>query len=230
MKMTRIQSIAGACCLALPLGLAAQTTPVDPTFPAAVNQSSSPMGMPSSTSGQMTPGMTRQNPNGATGPTSLMVAPMGMMEETSMMDKRFLEEASAGGMAEIQLGRLASTKADNAQVKAYGQRMVTDHTMLNKELMPFAEKEGVAAPTALNTADKTEFDKLNRLSGVEFDNEYVAFMMKDHKKDQIDFRHEASMTSNPQLKMAVLKGEKVITEHRQMIDKIGASMNITSTM
>lgn len=230
MKMTRMQAIAGACCLALPLALAAQTSPADPTVPTMGNQNSSPMGMPSSTSGQMTPGMTRQNPNGAGGLTSDMVAPMGMMADTSMMDRRFLEEAAEGGLAEVQLGQLALTKADNAQVKAYGQRMVTDHTMLNKDLKPFAEKEGVAAPTGLNTADKTEFDKLNGLTGVDFDEEYVACMMKDHKKDQMEFRHEVSMTSNPQLRMAVSKGEKVITEHRQMIDKIGASMKVPSKM
>jgi putative membrane protein len=230
MKMTRMQVFAGVFCFALPLAIAAQTTAADPTMPTPGSQSASPMGMPSSTSGQMTPGMTRQNPNGSGGMMGEAAAPMGMMADTSMMDKHFLKAASEGGMAEIQLGQLASSKGDSAQVKAYGQRMVTDHTMLNNELKPFADKEGIAPPTVLNAADLAEFDKLNGLTGADFDKEYVAFMMKDHKKDLMDFRHEASMTSNQQLKMAVSKGEKVISEHKQMIDKIGATMSISAKM
>ena len=234
MTFTRIQMLAAVCFFSFPLGLVAQAAPNDPTAPTSanpgMNNSNSPMGAPSTTSGQTTPGVTRQNPNGPGNYNSEAAGPMGTVPDTSIADKRFLTEATEGGMAEIQLGQLASSKANNAQVKAYGQRMVTDHTILNNNLKPFADKDGITPPTSLNAADQAEYDKLNGLSGADFDKEYVAFMMKDHKKDESDFRHEASMTSNPQLKIAVSKGEKVISEHKQMIDKIGASMNVSPSI
>src|SRR3954462_14337674 len=40
----------------------------------------------------------------------------------------FMTEAAQGGMAEVQLGKLAVSKAQNAEVKKFGQMMVDDHT------------------------------------------------------------------------------------------------------
>lgn len=222
-----LSGIAGVCCLVLPMALAAQGTTAEQANPLAGSAGSS-MGMPSSTSGQMTPGVTRPNPNGPGSFNGEQPGAMGATADSSAMDKRFLEEASAGGMAEIQFGELASEKASSDKVKAYGQKMVTDHTSLNNQLKPFADKAGVVPPTDLKAEDKAEYDKLNGLSGQDFDREYVAFMMRDHKQDQTDFRREAAVTTNPQLKMAVQKGEKVISEHKQMIDKMGASMGVAT--
>ena len=211
------------------MALCAQGNPNDPTGVSAANSptATNQPAMPSATSSQMAPGVTQAHPNGSMG-YSNEGAPMGGQADTSMQDKKFLKDASEGGMAEVQMGQLASSKGDNAQVKAFGQKMVTDHTMLNNELKPFADKQGVAPPTSLKPEDQAEYDKLNGLSGADFDKEYVAFMMKDHMKDLQDFRQEVATTTSPQLKMAVQKGEKVIAEHHKMIDKIGASMGVTA--
>jgi putative membrane protein len=147
--------------------------------------------------------------------------------DSATQDKTFLTAASAGGMAEVQLGQLAAEKASSPKVKAFGQKMVTDHTMLNNELKPFADKDGVTPPSSLTSDDQAEYDKLNGLSGKDFDKEYVAYMMKDHDKDLAAFQQEESMTQDAQLKMAVMKGEKVIAQHHRMIDRLGAQMNVT---
>lgn len=143
-------------------------------------------------------------------------------------DKTFLMNASEGGMAEIQLGQLASEKAQNPKVKAFGRKMVRDHTRLSNELLPFATKDGVPPPTGLTPDDKAEWQKLNGLSGADFDKEYVAFMMKDHQHDQMAFQQEASSTQDGLLKMTVQKGLKVVEMHRAMVDKLGAKMDVQS--
>ncbi len=153
---------------------------------------------------------------------------LGAQDASRSQDATFLMKASQGGMAEIQLGQLAQQKSNNAKVKAFGQKMVTDHTMLNNNLKPFADKDGVTPPTGLAPDDQAEYDKLNGLSGKDFDKEYVAYMMKDHDKDLADFKQEASTTQDPQLKAAVMKGEKVIDQHHKMVDKIGSSMGVTA--
>ncbi len=151
---------------------------------------------------------------------------MAQSDATMSQDKTFLTNASAGGMAEVQFGQLAAQKASNPKVKAFGQKMVTDHTMLNNELKPFADKDGVAPPSALMPEDQAEYDKLNGLSGADFDKEYIAFMMKDHDKDLADFKKEEATTQDPELKMAVAKGEKVIAQHHRMVDRLGARMDV----
>jgi putative membrane protein len=143
-------------------------------------------------------------------------------------DKMFLRKAAAGGLAEVQLGKLATQKAAAQDVKDFGQKMVTDHTALNSQMAPIADSMSVPLPTKLSTEDQAEYDKLNALSGDDFDKEYVSFMVKDHHQDLREFRTEAASTSNPTLRAAVDKGSKVIYEHMTMIDKMAREKGIAT--
>ena len=145
-----------------------------------------------------------------------------------MKDKMFLRKAAEGGMAEVQLGQLASEKASSEDVKAFGQKMVKDHTQLNEEMKPIAESMGVMLPKKLSSKDQAEYDKLNGLSGEEFDKEYLTCMVKDHHADLREFRMEAANASDPTLKAAVQKGAQVIREHTTMVDSLAKSKGVAT--
>jgi putative membrane protein len=144
----------------------------------------------------------------------------------SMKDKMFLRHAAEGGMAEVKLGQLAAQKASSDDVKAFGQKMVDDHTVLNNEMAPIADSMGVRTPKNLNKQDQAEYDKLSGLSGTDFDTEYLTAMVKDHHKDLREFREQAASTTDPTLKAAVEKGQRVIHEHTMMVDKLAQSKGI----
>ena len=144
----------------------------------------------------------------------------------TMKDKIFLRKAAQGGLAEVQLGQLASQKGNTREVKDFGAKMVTDHTELNDQMKPIADSLGVMLPKKLNSADQAELAKLNGLSGNDFDNEYLAYMVKDHHTDLREFRMEAATTSDPTLKTAVDKGAKVIHEHMRMVDDLARARGI----
>jgi putative membrane protein len=146
----------------------------------------------------------------------------------ALKDRMFLRKAAAGGMAEVQLGQLATQKAGAQDVKDFGQKMVTDHTALNNEMAPIADSMGVPLPKKLSKEDQAEYDKLNALSGDDFDKEYVSFMVKDHHQDLREFRTEAVSASDPTLRAAVDKGSKVIYEHMTMIDKMARDKGIAT--
>ncbi len=143
-----------------------------------------------------------------------------------MKDKIFLRKAAEGGMAEVQLGQLASEKASSQEVKDFGAKMVTDHTDLNNEMKPIAESMGVMLPKKLGQKDQAEYDKLNGLSGNDFDTEYLTYMVKDHHDDLREFRMELASTTDPTLKTAVEKGAKVIREHAHMLDSLAKSKGV----
>ena len=65
-------------------------------------------------------------------------------EESSRYE--LLERLAVGGMAEVQLGQMAQQKAQSADVKAFGNRMVTDHSKANDELKQLATTKGLAMP------------------------------------------------------------------------------------
>lgn len=147
----------------------------------------------------------------------------------SMMDKAFVRTALQGGMAEVQLGQLAAQKGNSDDVKQFGQKMVDDHTKLADQLKPIAEQMGIKPPTSLSSKDKATMAKLQALNGDAFDKAYIKDMVKDHTKDEKDFKQEADRTTNEQLKQCVTQGAQVISEHLQMIKQIAQKNNVTAS-
>jgi len=145
---------------------------------------------------------------------------------TAPADKMFLHKAAQGGYAEVQFGQLAAQKGNSDEVKKFGQKMVDDHTSLNDQMKPFVDAAGLQAPTKLDKKNQAEYDKLNGLSGDDFDKEYLASMVKDHHMDLHEFRHEEASTTDPNLKDAVAKGESVIKEHTEMVDKLARDKGV----
>jgi putative membrane protein len=143
-----------------------------------------------------------------------------------MQDKMFLRKAAEGGIAEVKLGQLAVQKGSSDDVKAFGQKMVDDHTKINLEMARVADSIGVMLPKSMNKEDQAEYDKLNALSGNDFDVEYLSFMVKDHHKDLHEFRIEAASPADPALHDAVVKAQSVIHEHTVMVDKLARSKGI----
>jgi putative membrane protein len=203
MKLNRAQTLFLGATILCPALVLAQSYPASPTSPTQPTQSmpQSPNNMPDA------------------GPNA------GDVGQT-MKDKMFLRKAAQGGMAEVQFGQLATQKAGSDDVKAFGQKMVDDHTKLNQTMAPIADSMGVRVPKKLSKEDQAEYDKLNGLSGNDFDTEYLTAMVKDHHKDLREFRQEAASTTDPTLRDAVTSGEKVIREHTQMVDKLARDKGI----
>jgi putative membrane protein len=144
---------------------------------------------------------------------------------TGSTDADFVEDAAIGGMAEVELGKLASTKATNAEVKKFGQMMVTDHTAANNELKALAAKKGWKLPTDLDSSHKSMLDELKGESGANFDEEYVDEMVDDHETDVKAFEDKAKNATDPDLKAFAEKTLPVLRKHLDAIKAIQAKMN-----
>ncbi len=132
-------------------------------------------------------------------------------------DRKFMEKAASGCMAEVKLGQLAMDKGSSPAVKEFGKRMVDDHGKANDELKQLAEKKSFTLPTEMTAKDKATYDKLAKLSGDSFDKAYMDAMVKDHDQDVKEFKHEASASgADPDLKEWAAKTVKVLEEHQQM--------------
>jgi putative membrane protein len=82
-------------------------------------------------------------------------------------------------------------------------------------------------PSGPDADHQAEWDKLNGLSGAEFDKEYMMAMDKDHHEALNLFEHEATTTTDAKFKVAVMHGKAVVSAHTHMADtlapKVGAS-------
>lgn len=116
------------------------------------------------------------------------------MGSLSAADRRFIETAARGGMAEVELGRLGTEKATSPEVKTFAQMMVDDHSKANDELKTLASQKGVTLPTDTDAKHKAVKDRLEKLSGDQFDKAFMQEMLKDHKKDVSEFQKQAKST------------------------------------
>lgn len=153
----------------------------------------------------------------------------GSMGQLSSQDRKFVMDAAVGGMMEIEMGRMAAQKAASADVKAFGQRMVTDHGKANDKLKQIASQMGVTLPTTLPADKRQEMEKITRLSGAEFDKMYMSHMVKDHKKDVSEFEKQASKGDNDTLQSFAQTTLSTLREHHRMAQdvatKVGAPMD-----
>lgn len=118
----------------------------------------------------------------------------------SASDRQFIKKAAEGGMAEVQLGQLATEKASSPEVKQFGQRMVDDHTKANDQLKQVATQKGVTVPDKLSAKDQATKARLEKLSGKSFDRAYMKDMVTDHTKDVSEFRMESKNAKDPDVK------------------------------
>ena len=148
----------------------------------------------------------------------------GSMSAMTPEDKTFVSEAGMGSMFEVQAGNLALQKAQSAGVKAFAQRMVTDHGNASTELSQLATAKGLALPTELGGEHKSTYEHLDGLSGAEFDKAYMQHMVADHEKDTAAFDKASTSASDADVKAWAGKTLPTLQEHLRMSKEIAAKM------
>ena len=134
-------------------------------------------------------------------------------------DRKFMEKAAQGGLAEVQLGQLAKDHGMSDEVKEFGNRMVTDHSKANDELKSLASSKGVTLPTEPDKSDQKKADKLAKLQGPDFDRAYMKDMVKDHKHDVSEFKKEAKKAKDPDVQKFAQSTLPTLEEHLAMAEK-----------
>jgi len=111
----------------------------------------------------------------------------------SSADKKAIMDMGMANMAEVAGGKLAVTKAQSPDVKAFAQQMIDDHGKALTDVQSLAQAKGVALPTELDAKHKAMAAKLEKMSGADFDKAYMknagvadhktvhALLMKDQK-------------------------------------------------
>jgi putative membrane protein len=151
--------------------------------------------------------------------TSASASAKATSKGASKADQSFVEKAAMGGMAEVELGNLAQEKASNPEVKAFGSRMVQDHSKANDELKQIASSKGMQLPTALDKKHRSDIDRLSKMSGAQFDRAYMSHMVDDHREDVADFKKQANSGQDTDLKGFASKTLPTLQEHLQLAQK-----------
>lgn len=206
---------------ALGLGLAACSTSLsaqDGTPPPAAPQDS-----PNAAPNTAPP----PSPNGNQPPAARDGMRSHRGDMSAMTDAQFAKEAAGGGMAEVKLGQLAQEKGTSDAVKAFGKRMMADHTQAGENLKAAAAKSNIELPTDMGPRDQATYDRLSKLSGTDFDQAYARDMVRDHMHDVAAFRHESTNGTDPNIKQFATATLPTLQEHLKQARDMAQSLGVT---
>ena len=139
-------------------------------------------------------------------------------------DAKFATNAAAGGMAEIELSKLAQQKTANAQIKDFAGMMITDHGKAGDSLAAIAKKKNITLPTAMDADHQKKYDDMNKLTGADFDKAYVNAMVGDHKDALKLMKDAAKNCSDADLKAFAAATAPTVQMHLDAANKLHGSM------
>lgn len=110
--------------------------------------------------------------------------PSGVAQVVMSSDpKDFFETAASANMFEIEASKLAAKRSQDAQVKAFAEMMIKDHTQASEKLKVLAAQKKVTLPTQLLKRHQMMLDGLkDEKDAKEFDEEYRSRMVMSHKE------------------------------------------------
>jgi putative membrane protein len=129
-------------------------------------------------------------------------------------DRKFIEKAAGDGMFEVEVAKLATTKASSPELKSFASMMVDDHTKANSELAQLANAKGIELPVAPPHGKRRDLEKMGKLSGDKFDREFAKEVgIDDHKKDIKMFEKASKSAKDPDVKAFIDKTLPTLRAH-----------------
>jgi putative membrane protein len=148
-------------------------------------------------------------------PASAQMTPNGTMSMRSVdsADAAFLMKASEANVGEIAAGRLAERKGSTNAVRLFGKRLADDHGANERKLAMLAQRLGVQLPMHPTAEDRMQMQRLQALSGTDFDQAFLRAEERGHEKNIVAFKRETGNGASPAVVAYARKTLPTLDEH-----------------
>ncbi|WHP30225.1 DUF4142 domain-containing protein [Trabulsiella odontotermitis] len=155
-----------------------------------------------------------QTPVSATGQTETIA-------RLNTGDEKALKDMAQANINEIAAARIAQSKAQSSEVKAFAQQMVKDHGDALTKVQTVAQQKGVALPTEPDAKHKAIAAKLEKQSGDAFDKMYMENAgTKDHKMVLSTLQSDSREIKDPDVKALADAHTPVVEQHLKSAQQI----------
>jgi putative membrane protein len=148
----------------------------------------------------------------------------------TMTDASFAQLAAAGGLAEIEMGRMVMERGSNADVRRFGQQMVEEHTAANAKLSEAAASLAITLPSQPTPADQATAAQLAKLDGSELDRAYIEAQVKAHTRMISLLRWQIASGETPALKSFASQTLPIVTRHLEMAEALKQSLTKAASL
>ncbi|MBB3222974.1 DUF4142 domain-containing protein [Pseudoduganella umbonata] len=159
----------------------------------------------------------------------LLAVLMGMgsayAQSLAKADEKALKDMAIVNMTEVEAGRIALQKSQNAEVKAFAQQMIDDHTKGLEEVRTVAQAKNVTLPSEPDAKHKAMAKKLQAMSGEKFDKAYLEMGgEKSHKEAHALVVKTQSNAKDADVKALAAKLQPVIDQHMGHVQQLASTM------
>lgn len=168
-----------------------------------------------------TAGVQAQSTSAAQSDASTQTSSTGSMAKLSSGDEKALKDMAQANINEVAAAKIALSKADSSDVKAFAQKMVDDHGAALTKVQAVAQQKGVTLPTEPDPAHKAMADKLEKESGDAFDKMYMENAgTKDHKMVLSKLQSDAKNIKDPDVKALADAHTPVVEQHLKSAEQM----------
>ena len=144
-----------------------------------------------------------------------------LRSNVSAVDSAFVTGATQSSNAEIGAANIALTKSQNADVIAFANEMITQHTQEKTALAPIATSVGVGLPTGVNPTQAATAATLQATAEPAFDALYIDSEIQGHTLNiNNNYNPEIASGTNPSLVAYAKKYLPQIQMHLAMAQTI----------
>jgi putative membrane protein len=155
---------------------------------------------------------------------------MPAFAQGKLNDAEIAHVAYTAGTLDVEAGKQALAISKNADVRAFAEQMVKDHTAVNDQALALVKKlkvtpEDNATSKSLTTQAAAKRAELGKLSGAAFDKAYLANEIAFHKT--VNGALETTLipsASNAELKSLLQTGLKLFQGHQQHAEQKAAAL------
>jgi putative membrane protein len=138
-------------------------------------------------------------------------------------DSKLMADLAHANIAEIETGKMALEKSQNAEVKKFAQHMIDEHTTAQKELQTLADAKGVKLPDGTDLQHKALATAMKAMSGQTFDNQYMKRAgVNDHERTIQLLQKTQKEAKDPDVKALATKMLPTVQHHLTMAKETAA--------
>jgi putative membrane protein len=149
------------------------------------------------------------------------VAGPAAAQPSPMSTRDFISAAQGSDQFEILAADTAIAQTHDPRVRAFAQRMITDHTATTKALREAAVTSGAPLPRkALTETGEKFLAQIQGDRGPDFDRAYAKTQVLAHQEALAVEQTYARTGSNPAIRAAARAAVPIIAEHLQMAEQL----------
>jgi putative membrane protein len=147
----------------------------------------------------------------------------GAGHRTSAQDQTWLTTGIEGDRFEIIGGSAARNKGATPAMRAFGARLVSDHTKSLRDAERAARRFGVTVPKTPSPSEEWELRMVGLFTGVPFDRSYAFLEVQDHIQDIQETRDEIEDGCNKTVRGLARDDLPVLRQHLAIARRLEAS-------